>query len=108
LAEAFTSSFALLLTGISIQALAEIDAGKGHEGRPATLQELSDQLQVLLRDCQGLQGEDGVLVFIAKKLQSQVSKDKRQCFIAIRVFLLLKDTRIRRRDPLQIERAQSD
>ena len=85
---------ALLLTGISIQALAEIDAGKGHEGRPAKLQELSDQLQVLLRDCRGLQGEDGALVFIAKKLQSQVSKDKRRCFVAICVFLLLKDARI--------------
>ncbi len=63
---------ALLLTGISIQALAEIDAGCGQVRRQAKLQELSDRLRVVLRDCEGLQGKDGALVFVARKLQVQV------------------------------------
>lgn len=73
---------ALLLTGISIQALGEVDAGREQEGRRAKLKELLDQLRVVLCDCEGLQGEEGALVFIAKKLYVQVSDKLRRRRVA--------------------------
>ena len=62
----------LLLTGISIQALGQVDAGKDGR-RIETLRELLGQLGQVLLHVEGLQGGEGALVLIAKKLQVQVS-----------------------------------
>ena len=90
---------ALLLTAISTQALAAIDAGRGQEGRQATLQELLLRLREVLRGCEGLQGQDGALVFIAKKLQGQVGG----CALLLNCVHVKAVTFF-----LQIERAQTD
>lgn len=67
----------LLLSGLSTEALGQIDADRGKEERLARLGQLLGQLKVLLGECQAMQGEEGALVFIANKLQSQVH-DQRQ------------------------------
>jgi hypothetical protein len=63
---------ALLLTGISIQALGAVDAGR-EEGRLVRLKELQEELERVFEDVMRLQGKEGALVLISKKLQAQVN-----------------------------------
>ena len=77
---------ALLLTGISIESLGEVDAGKGVVGRTARLRQLLEQLQEVVQDVEGLQGEKGALVLIARKLQAQAS-NARQCGVCMATVL---------------------
>ncbi len=104
---------ALLLTGISIQALGEVDADRKQEGRRAKLKELLDQLRVALRDCEGLQGGEGALVFIAKKLYGQVSDKmrlRRECLLSFLPLLKAQQALAVEHDHnfLQVEKAHAD
>jgi hypothetical protein len=63
---------ALQLSCISVQAFGELEACS--EGWQTRLQALLSELDVVSRDCEGLQGGDGALVLIALKLNAQVSR----------------------------------
>ena len=67
---------ALLLTGISIQALAEVDGVKGEGGRGERLMLVVGEVKGVGGECEGLQGGEGALVLIAKRLHAQVCVNK--------------------------------